>query len=129
MNTHERDKKNCFWVLLIFICAKICLTLFGVTLTQIIYKQFHVPFISAVVIGALSTLSLALLITFHKYSRCIFMLMIFQYLKKRGRIFIIGYAFFLAFSHPGKNLLHNYDELTASLSCILVCFLLFLKIT
>lgn len=118
MNKETRVKKSCCWLLLVFVCAKICLTLLAVTLTQVLYHRFHFSYINALLISASTAFSLALLISFNKFCQCIFMLMIPQLLRKRGKVLIIGYAFFVAFSYPGKNLINNAEELTDSLTCI-----------
>jgi hypothetical protein len=120
MSTKKKSKKKYFWLLVVFICAKIFLTLLAVTLTRTFYHHFHFSYVKSLLIGALTSFSLALLISFHKFSQCIFMLMIPQLLRKRGRIFLIGYAFFVAFSYPGKNIMKNAHELTDNLSCIQV---------
>lgn len=120
MNTEKKVKKKWRWLLLVFISAKICLTILAVTLTRTFYYHFHFSYVESLLIGALTAFFVALLISFNKFCQCIFMLMIPQLLRKRGRIFIIGYAFFVAFSYPGKNLMSNAHELTDNLSCIQV---------
>lgn len=120
MDFKKKPKKKWHWLLVVFICAKICLSLLAVTLTRIFYYHFHFSYLNSLLISVITAFIIALLISFHKFSQCIFMLMIPQLLRKRGRIFIIGYAFFVAFSYPGKNLMHNAQELTDSLSCIQV---------
>ncbi|XP_068083933.1 DC-STAMP domain-containing protein 2-like [Anabrus simplex] len=65
------------------------------------------------VAGAIFTLGLA----FSLRARLIMFLILPQFFSKRGRQALMAYAFILAITGPGKNMLHNTEVLSESLAC------------
>lgn len=110
-------KRNCCWNFFVFISAKIYLLIIAITLKNILHNHFNISNLISVICSLLVAFSLAILIWFHKCSQCIFLLTIPQLVSRRGRLFLLASAFFIAFSHPTKNLMSNAEILSDCLSC------------
>lgn len=113
----ERKKQTFCWSFSIVICAKIYLLIFAVTLKNIFLSHFDLSNESSWTISLFFAIILALLIWCSKCLQCIFLLTLPQLISKRGRLFVLASAFFIAYSHPAKNMMRNAEILSDSLSC------------
>ncbi|XP_035907361.1 DC-STAMP domain-containing protein 2-like [Anopheles stephensi] len=65
----------------------------------------------------ISFVSALVLLTRSKGARCVTMLLVPQFLSKRGRAALIGYIFLLTVTGPTANTMHNVEVLGSTLSC------------
>lgn len=111
----QENKKK--WKFIIFLSCLKALAILTYTLWKLLQDYFGCSLLKTWIIISVVIIPLAILITFHSYSQCIFMLTIPQIVSKRGRMFLIAAAFLIALSGPTKNLLRNGEILSESLSC------------
>lgn len=113
----ERKKQTFCWSISILICAKIYLLIFAVTLKNIFLTHLNLSNETSWTISLFFAIIIALLIWCSECLQCIFLLTLPQLISKRGRLFVLASAFVIAFSHPAKNMMHNAEILSDSLSC------------
>lgn len=98
-----------------------CTILFGafssVTLSFLLQNVFKLSLKSSVSLSIVVNVLFSALILFHKASRCVFFLMIPQFLSKKGRSALVAYSFYVALTGPVVNLMHNANVLSESLTC------------
>ncbi|XP_070510039.1 DC-STAMP domain-containing protein 2-like [Chironomus tepperi] len=111
----KENKKK--WKFVIFLSCLKALAILTFSLNKIFQDFFEYSLLKTWIIIFSVITPLAILITFHTYSQCIFMLTIPQIVSKRGRMFLIAAAFLIALSGPTKNLIRNGEILAESLSC------------
>jgi len=111
----KESKRN--WKIIIFLSCLKALAILTFTLQKIFQDFFEYSLLKTWIIILSVITPLAILITFHAYSQCIFMLTIPQIVSKRGRMFLIAATFLVALSGPTKNLIRNGEILSESLSC------------
>ena len=112
-----KHKKQTNWKIIIFLSCAIALAILFIAVQKISQGVFKLSSFYVWATTLVIIVPLAVLITFHKFSQCIFMLTIPQIISKRGRMFLIATAFLISFSGPTKNLLKNSEILSESLSC------------
>lgn len=101
----------------IFIACFKALIVLSIATEKILKDVFHLSNFTTYSTVTFIFVSLVLLLTFHKYSQCIFMITIPKMISKRGRMFVMASAFVLAFTGPTSNLMKNGEKLTESISC------------
>lgn len=112
-----KKKQTFCWSFSILICAKIYLLIFAVTIKNILLSHLDLSNEYSWSISLFFAILLALLIWCSKCLQCIFLLTLPQLISKRGRLFVLASAFFIAFAHPAKNMMSNAEILSDSLSC------------
>lgn len=105
------------WKVIIFLSCLNALAILTYTLQKLLQDYFGYSLLKTWIIIFAVIIPLAILITFHSYSQCIFMLTIPQIVSKRGRMFLIATAFLIALSGPTRNVIRNGEILSESLSC------------
>lgn len=61
--------------------------------------------------------SIGTLFIFSRSALCFFSLLLPQICSRKGRTVIVAYVFVLTLKYPTKNLMHNIEILTDSISC------------
>ncbi|XP_052897853.1 DC-STAMP domain-containing protein 2-like [Anopheles moucheti] len=102
------------WRIIEIICLAAIQT---VIVNVLLLSQFSFrPALHFMLLGISFVIALALM-TRSKSARCVSMLLVPQFLSKRGRAALIGYIFLLTVTGPTANTMHNVEVLGETLSC------------
>lgn len=110
-------KKFTLKIILFYISAVAFASCLIISLFSVLKFQFKLSSVVSICITITTSLATALLMIFHRSSRCIYFLLIPQIFSKRGRSAVVAFAFILAFSGPTRNILKNVEVLSRSISC------------
>jgi hypothetical protein len=112
-----REKRKRFYLFLKVFCTLFVLLFLALQLEKFLSQKLKFSkFVTILIISSVVKVILVL-IYFNKSSQCILMLLVPQIVTKKGRVFIVGCAFYLAFAGPAKNLIHNSEVMTESVLC------------
>lgn len=80
-------------------------------------SRFHISNVISICLFVVIFCAIGTLIIFNRSTLCFFSLLLPQICSKKGRTVIVAYVFVLTLKYPMKNLLHNIEVLTDSISC------------
>lgn len=80
-------------------------------------NQFNVSNVLSICLFVVIVCAIGTLFLFSRSMLCFFSLLLPQICSRKGRTVIVAYVFILTLRYPTKNLLHNIEVLTDSISC------------
>lgn len=80
-------------------------------------NQFNPSNVLSICVIVVVVCVVGILLVFSRSTLCFFSLLIPQICSRRGRAVMVAYIFVLTLKYPTKNLLHNIEVLTDSISC------------
>lgn len=107
------SRRNVITTLIYFIITALLVYLFIIFLKS----RFNISNVLAICLFVVTFCAIGTLIIFSRSTLCFLSLLLPQICSKKGRTVIIAYVFVLTLKYPTKNLLHNIEVLTDSISC------------
>lgn len=114
--SHSKKKIISLKVLWIF-CTLFGGFLLAIYLSSFLHSHFKLSNVVSLFVSICLVISFLSLISLHKSSRCISLLMLVQLFNRKGRKAIVAYTFYLALTGPTSNLLKNVNVMSDSLTC------------